>query len=131
MALLGLFPGVATTQTIANLGHFEIEIRISGGDSGGGPIFSGYPKRRAPLTGPIPQNNYSGLVPYTYNVTITINKDGQYWTTTNTVDQSTAQVTADLIGMTIKPTGVVVKSINSSEVPAAVITAILDSVAAK
>lgn len=96
LAVEGLFPGLVTTQSVANLGLFDIEVIIQPIPVGGG---GGY----APT-----------LKPDKYQVTIRVTmKNGRRWTYTRVVSNTLARVFARLarINLETDPTKVTVHSV--------------------
>jgi hypothetical protein len=82
MALNGLFPGLVTTRSVANLGVFEIEVIIEPTYPGGG---GGY----------VP-----GAKPDKYKVTIRVTmKNGRVWNYSRVVTNTIARVIAKLTGV--------------------------------
>lgn len=79
-ALLGLYPGITSTRSIANLGQFEVEIIIEpevpslGGGSG-----------------------YISPVPSKYILTIRVSRKGKTWETKSKISITTAKVIAKFL----------------------------------
>jgi hypothetical protein len=94
-ALLGLYPGLVSTRSVANLGHFEVEVIIEPVTGGGG----GW----APAT-PITK----------YNVRIIVRTKTKVWDYKTTVNTTMARVIARVIGKkleepTVTMTGIKIK----------------------
>ena len=89
-ALNGLFPGLVTHRSVANLGHFEIEVTIEPipytGISGGGG--GGY---RQPL----------GVDRTKYKIRIRITRKGKEWVYEQIVGLTIAKVAARIIKKTV------------------------------
>lgn len=94
-ALNGLFPGLVTHRSIANLGQFEIEITIEPVYTQGGG-------------GGVPSNVKSDK----YKVKIRITRKGKVWKYEQTVGATTANVLAKVIKATVAtPTVSVINTI--------------------
>jgi hypothetical protein len=87
LALNGLFPGITTHRSVANLGHFEIEVIIT----------------------PVPYSMGGGGYSYTptgvgtdkYSIKIRITRKGKVWDYEKIVGVTTAKVFAKVIGKKI------------------------------
>lgn len=80
-ALNGLFPGLVTTRSVANLGHFEIEVIIEPvAPSGGGGFYQ-------PLKPSITK----------YKVKIRVTRKGKVWEYEQIVGSTTAKVLAKVL----------------------------------
>tara|TARA_R110000772_G_scaffold81358_3_gene173080 strand:+ start:295 stop:630 length:336 start_codon:yes stop_codon:yes gene_type:complete len=78
----GLFPGLVTTRSIANLGSFEIEVTITpAGPAGGG---GGYWED-------VPQNKRD------YRINIRVTRKGKVWDYERVVNNWSAKVLAKLL----------------------------------
>ena len=103
-ALNGLYPGLVTTRSVANLGHFEIEVIITPplpDHSGGGG-------------GWVP-----GARPQKWHIKIKVTRKGKVWEYESDVNKATAKVAAKLLRVKIpEPTFVVeeVKEVLTPEV---------------
>ena len=96
-ALNGLFPGLVSTRSVANLGHFEIEVIIE-------PV---YPQGGGGGYVPRPLNDR----PTKYRIVIRITRNGKTWKYEQIVSTAVAKVTAKLIGKTlVEPTVSVVNT---------------------
>lgn len=83
MATQGLYPGIVSTRSIANLGHFELEITIRRG--GGGGIAD------TTRLGP------AGKKEDKYIITIRVKYKTRIWEYERTVTEPTAKVAAKLL----------------------------------
>jgi hypothetical protein len=83
MATLGLYPGLTTLRSIANMGHFEVEIIIEPEV----PSFTG-----GGASGPwtVPQTKYL--------LKIRVSRKGKTWEYNSKLNQSTAKVLAKFLG---------------------------------
>lgn len=81
-ALNGLFPGLVSTRSVANLGHFEIEVIIEPVPSGGGGGGFYQPQKQ---------------VITKYKVKIRITRKGKVWAYEKIVGTTTAKVIAKLL----------------------------------
>jgi len=81
-AVEGLYPGLVTTRSVANLGSFEIEVIIQPEPQGGG---GGY--------------YYEDVVPgkREYRVKIKVTRKGKVWNYEKVVNNFTAKVLAKLL----------------------------------
>lgn len=96
-ALLGLYPGLVTTRSIANLGHFEVEIIIEPVSPGGGGGWA----PAAPIT--------------KYNVRIVVRTKTKVWDYKTTVNVATARVIARVIGKKLEEPSVTLTSVKIKE----------------
>jgi hypothetical protein len=104
-ALMGLFPGLVTHRSIANLGHFEIEITIEPQPSGGGgggfyrPTGAGTDK---------------------YKIRIRVTRKGRVWEFEKIVGSTMAKVLAKVIKKKVAEPSVIAtvnNRINESAAP--------------
>lgn len=95
-ALNGLFPGLVSHRSVANLGHFEIEIVIEPVVHGGGGF-----------SAPITTSNK-------YKVKIRISRKGKSWNYETVVNPSMARVVARFSGINIQEPKVVVTSVTKT-----------------
>lgn len=107
-ALNGLFPGLVTTRSIANLGAFEIEVIITpvqpsfGGGGFGVPISSSFNK---------------------YKVKIRITRNGKTWEYERVVGSTMAKVVASITNIKIaEPTFFVTTKLNEQIEPSIKVT---------
>jgi hypothetical protein len=101
LALGGLFPGLVTTNSIANLGTFTVEVIIQPVVSNGGG-------------GWVPVSR--GQRPDRYLVTVKITYDGETYETSKVVDDDRAKIDAKLNGITEFTPEEVMVSINGVQV---------------
>jgi hypothetical protein len=89
----GLFPGLVTTSSIANLGHWSVEVIIEPvvPTGGGGGFYT-------PLKPDITK----------YRVRIRITRKGKVWEYDKVVNLATAKVVAKVIGKTIQSPSITV-----------------------
>lgn len=78
-ATLGLYPGLVSTRSVANLGHFEVEVIIEPVQPSGGGGFA----QSKPIT--------------KYNVRIVVRSNNKVWDYQTTVNKTTARVIAKVI----------------------------------
>lgn len=97
MAVHGLYPGIVSTRSIANLGHFEIEVIIEPVAPGG--VGGGYGGSRKSED---------------YKITIRVTRKGKLWTQSYVVKKVVAKVFARILKRT-NPFGVNVTSVNIQE----------------
>jgi len=95
-ALNGLFPGLVTTRSVANLGHFEIEVTITS-TGGGGAIF--------------PLGNKSNK----YKVRIRVTRNGKTWEYESEVGSTMAKVIAKVMKTKIAEPSVSYTGISMAE----------------
>jgi hypothetical protein len=100
-ALLGLFPGITSHRSIANLGHFEVEISIQPVyPSGGGYVYE-----------PIGRTSVDK-----YKIKIRITRKGKTWEYEKIVGFATASVIAKLVKIEIQePTFEITTNIKTEE----------------
>ena len=101
MAASGLFPGLKSTLSIANLGHFEREVIIEPVVRSGG---GGYV--RAPI----------GMKPDRYRVTVRVKFKGKWHEETRIVDDNEARVEAKINGIKVFTENDVMISVNGVQV---------------
>lgn len=84
MATMGLYPGLVSTWSIANLGHYETEVIIEpvSPSVGGGYV-------------PTPP----GMKPDRYRVTVRVKFNGKWYEETRYEDDLQARVTAKIFGI--------------------------------
>lgn len=95
----GLFPGLVTTRSIANLGSFEVEVIIEPVvvTGGGGAVF-----------GPIRKKDK-------YKITIRVSSKKKTWKYETVVNNITAKVVAKLTGITMMKPEVTIDNITVIE----------------
>lgn len=93
MATHGLFPGIVSTRSIANLGHFEIEVIVTEeGAGGGGGSIAAHPGIYVPWKGKPQQRKKS------VQIVVKFSKD-QVWRRAYVIDSRGADMLVKVINI--------------------------------